>query len=250
MSFDSTRRELLRNSIAFGAAGLGVACTITLPLFGEPTPQQAKEKENGDKEQEVTATEDLMREHGVIRRALLVYYEVIPKLRQNASSVDAAALQQTAKLFRIFGEDYHERMLEEQHIFPLIRKQGAELRRYADILTAQHQRGREVTDYVLAVTNGGKVSSAHAEPLARVFETFVLMYQNHAAREDTIVFPAWKKNFTDKQLDEVGDQFEDIEHKMFGKDGFEDAAKKISDIEASLGFADLAQFTAPAPPQS
>ena len=101
-----------------------------------------------------------MREHGVIRRALLVYYEVIPKLRQNAGSVDAAALRQTAQLFRTFGEDYHERMLEEQHIFPMIRKQGAELTRYADILTAQHQRGREVTDYVLAVTNGGKISSA------------------------------------------------------------------------------------------
>ncbi len=45
------------------------------------------------------------------------------------------------------------------------------------------------------------------------------------------------------------DQFEDIEHKMFGKDGFEDAEKKISHIEAELGFADLAQFTPPAPPK-
>jgi hypothetical protein len=45
------------------------------------------------------------------------------------------------------------------------------------------------------------------------------MYANHAAREDTIVFPAWKKNFSNAQLDEISDQFEDIEHKMFGKDG-------------------------------
>jgi hemerythrin-like domain-containing protein len=120
---------------------------------------------------------------------------------------------------------------------------------YADVLIEQHNRGREVTDYVLAVTNGPRISVAHAEPLAKVFETFVLMYQNHAAREDTIVFPAWKRNFTDKQLDEVGDQFEDIEHKMFGKDGFEDAEKKISKIEAELGFADLAQFTPPPPPK-
>jgi len=189
-----------------------------------------------------------MREHGVIRRALLVYYEVIPKLRQNTRALDASALQQTATLFRTFGEDYHERMLEEQHIFPRIRKQGGELARYADILTEQHQRGREVTDYVLAVTNGGTISSLHAEPLAKVFESFVVMYQNHAAREDTIVFPAWKKNFSDKQLDEIGDQFEDIEHKMFGKDGFEEAEKKISDIEGRLGFADLAQFTPGKPP--
>jgi len=249
MSLESTRRELLRNSIAFGTAGLGVATALSAPLLGQPVPEESKKKGANEKEPEVTATEDLMREHGVIRRALLVYYEVIPKLRQNPGSIDAAALQQTAKLFRTFGEDYHERMLEEQHIFPLIRKQGSELARYADILTRQHQRGREVTDYVIAVTNSGKVSAAHAEPLAKVFESFVLMYENHAAREDTIVFPAWKKNFTDKQLDEIGDQFEDIEHKMFGRDGFEDAEKKISHIESELGFADLAQFTPPAPPK-
>jgi hemerythrin-like domain-containing protein len=241
-SLDASRRKLLFDSLALGAAVAGV------PLLAEPLPQKSGTKEE-EKEPEVTATEDLMREHGVIRRALLVYLEVVPKLRQDLASVDPAALQQTAKLFRTFGEDYHERMLEEEHIFPLVRKQGPELKRYADVLTEQHNCGREITDYVLAVTNGPRISIAHAEPLAKVFESFVLMYQNHAAREDTIVFPAWKKNFTDKQLDEIGDQFEEIEHKMFGKDGFEDAEKKIGDIEAELGFADLAQFTPPPPPK-
>jgi hemerythrin-like domain-containing protein len=245
MSLDATRRKLLFDSIALGFAG-----AASLPLLAEPFPQQSKVKEKeAAKEPEVTATEDLMREHGVLRRALLVFLEVVPKLRQNAGSVDAAALQQAAKLFRTFGEDYHERMLEEQHIFPLIRKQGPELKRYADILVEQHNRGREVTDYVLAVTKRSRISVAQVEPLAKVLETFVLMYQNHAAREDTIVFPAWKKNFTNKQLDEISDQFEDIEHKMFGKDGFEDAEKQIGRIEGELGFADLAQFTPPAPPK-
>jgi hemerythrin-like domain-containing protein len=242
MSLDATRRKLLFDSIAFGVAGVA-----TLPLLAEPFPQQGKSKNS--KEPEVTATEDLMREHGVLRRALLVFLEVVPKLRQNPGGVDAAALQQAAKLFRTFGEDYHERMLEEQHIFPLIRKQGPELKRYADILVEQHNRGREVTDYVLAVTNGPRISVAQIDPLAKVLESFVLMYQNHAAREDTIVFPAWKKNFTNKQLDEISDQFEDIEHKMFGKDGFEDAEKKMGKIEGELGFADLAQFTPPPPPK-
>jgi len=246
MSLESTRRELLRNSVALGTVVMGAA---TLPLLGQPAPEESKKEGQNEKEPEVTATEDLMREHGVIRRALLVYYEIIPKLRQNPHSVDASALWLTAELFRTFGEDYHERMLEEQHIFPLIRKQGAELARYADILTQQHQRGREITDYILAHTGKVKMSQAGAESLARVLDSFVLMYQNHAAREDTIVFPAWKKNFTDKQLDEIGDQFEEIEHKMFGKDGFEEAEKKISHIEGRLGFADLAQFTPPSPPK-
>jgi hemerythrin-like domain-containing protein len=242
MQMDSNRRKLLYDFLGIGAAA-GLA---GIPVVGEPLQEKALPAKD-EQEPEVTATEDLMREHGVIRRALLVYFEAIPKIRHDASSIDAAELRQVAQLFRTFGEDYHEKMLEEEHIFPLVRKQGGELEKYADILTAQHKRGREVTDYVLAVTGGAKISVAHVEPLSKVLESFVLMYANHAAREDTIVFPAWKKNFSNKRLDEIGDEFEEIEHKMFGKDGFEDAEKKIARIEANLGFADLAQFT-PAPP--
>jgi hypothetical protein len=113
-----------------------------------------------------------MREHGVIRRALLVYFESVPRLRQNPASVDPTALRQTAQLFRTFGEDYHERMLEVQPIFPLARKQGGELQRYETFW--RHNRGREITDYVLAFSNGPKIGAANAEPLAKVFESFVL----------------------------------------------------------------------------
>ena len=141
-------------------------------------------------------------------------------------------------------------MLEEKHIFPVVHKNGGVLATLTDVLVAQHVRGRAITDYLLSVTKNGRVGSSNAEPLARSLEAFVLMYRNHAAREDTLVFPAWKKHFSEKQLDELSDQFEDIEHKMFGKDGFEDAEKTISGIEMNFGFADLTQFTAGAPPKS
>ena len=55
-------------------------------------------------------------------------------------------------------------------------------------------------------------------------------------------------DMTGKQLDEMNDKFEDIEHEQFGEDGFEDAVKQISAIENSLGLADISQFTA-TPPQ-
>jgi hemerythrin-like domain-containing protein len=244
MSFDEKRRDLVSTSallITGSAAGL---------LSADLWAQQAVPEEKEGSEPEVTATEDLMREHGVIRRALLVYAELADKVRKSSASVDAASLRKAAQLFRTFGEDYHERMLEEEHIFPVVRKMKSEAAKYPDVLTAQHQRGREITDYILAVTNGPRIASQHAEPLARVFEGMVRMYENHAAREDTIVFPAWKTNFSNQQLEEISDQFEDIEHKMFGKDGFEDAEKTISGIEGNFGFADLAQFTAAAPPRS
>jgi hemerythrin-like domain-containing protein len=244
MMHQPSRRALLRDSAT-------VAATMTLAALGaHAAPMKPARSKDLEKEPEVTATEDLMREHGVLRRALLVYREAAPKLRRSPAEVDPRALGDTALLFRAFGENYHEKLLEEAHIFPVVRKRGGEAARYVDILVAQHQRGREITDYILSVVRTGKIGAAHATELASVLDGLDLMYENHAAREDTIVFPAWKRGFTNKQLDEKADEFEEIEQKMFGKDGFEDAEKKISRIEQTLGLADLSQFTPPSPPRA
>jgi hemerythrin-like domain-containing protein len=80
-------------------------------------------------------------------------------------------------------------------------------------------------------------------------ESLVRMYEHHAAIEDTIVFPAWKQTLKPKELDDMNEKFEEIEHAQFGEDGFENALKRMAEIEQSLGLSDLAQFTAP-PPQS
>ncbi len=39
------------------------------------------------------------------------------------------------------------------------------------------------------------------------------------------------------------------ERQQFGKDGLEDAVRKIAEVETDVGLANLAQFTAPAPPR-
>ncbi len=241
------RREFLLLSAMAGTALAGsVACTSAAIYQANLAKPKKEEEENGA---EVTATEDLMREHGVLRRALLVYTETAPRLRTNPSSISPEALQRTAKLFRAFGEDYHERKLEEPYIFPAVKKAGGSAAAYTDILVAQHERGREITEFILSVTQKGRIGANDAEQLAKAMDGLVLMYRNHAAREDTIIFPAWKRTLSAKQLDEIGDKFEEIEHQEFGKDGFEDAVKQIAQIEADLGLSDLAQLTAPPPPR-
>ncbi|HEY2660262.1 MAG TPA: hemerythrin domain-containing protein [Caulobacteraceae bacterium] len=233
---------------AFAAVGALAGASI-LGLANGSAAEPGKGKGPGQ-EKDTPAVEDLMREHGVLRRALLVYQEVAPRIRAAPDRFDAKALWRTARLFRDFGEDYHEQKLEEAHIFPVVRKAGGPAAAYPDVLTAQHDRGREVTEFILAVTKGGSIGAANAEPLAIALERFVLMYENHAAREDTIVFPAWKLALSQRQIDALGDQFEDIERKQFGKDGYEDAVKQIAQIEAALGLADIDQFTAPPPPRA
>jgi hemerythrin-like domain-containing protein len=238
-TFDDTRRRALAGGLALA----GAAALLPSAAMAENKGKRAGE------EKEVGAVEDLMREHGVLRRALLVYRETAPKIRSGGAGIDPALLNRTAKLFRSFGEDYHEKKLEEAFIFPVVRKAPGPAASYPDVLTAQHDRGREVTDYIIAVTGKGQIGTGQAEPLARVMESFVLMYENHAAREDTIVFPAWKTAISEKELDELGDKFEEIEKQQFGKDGFEDAVAQIGEIERALGVADISRFTPSPPPK-
>jgi len=239
-----SRRKWLATagSVGTGVVLLGCQLKSQKELDEEASEKAGKESAGS----EVNATEDLMREHGVLRRCLLVYQESAAKLRSNAA-VPPAEIEKTAKLFQVFGEDYHEKKLEETHIFPAVQNAGGLAAAYIGVLNAQHQRGREITQYILSVTGATKLG-AGVQEFARLLESFVRMYEHHAVIEDTIVFPAWKSTMSKDQLDVISDKFEAIEHQQFGKDGFEAAVKRIADIETNLGLADLGQFTAGEPP--
>lgn len=200
------------------------------------------------KADDVTALEDLMREHGVLRRILFVFSEAAARLRSTPLTVAPDALNKAVTLFHAFGEDYHEKKLEEAYIFPALLKARPDTAADIGTLIVQHQRGREINDYILAATRGAAIKTLDAAGLAQAMESLVRMYRPHAAREDTVIFPAWKQTLTAGQLDEIGDRFEEIEHELLGKDGFESAVKQISAIEARLGLTDLSQFTAKSPP--
>lgn len=226
-------------------AAVGSLLVPALVLGGCAKGAQSDKVEQPGSEGEVTANEDLMREHGVLRRILIVYREAAPRIVSDPSKVDAAALAGAANLFRAFGEQYHEEKLEEQHIFPAVAKAGGPAAGLVDTLKAQHQRGREITAYILDQTKGGRIPSGQATSMAKAMLGFTRMYEAHAAREDTIIFPAFKQALGQKRYDELGEQFEEIERRQFGGDGFDMALGKIADVERALSLADLAIFTAP-----
>jgi hypothetical protein len=67
---DKSLRSLLRTTPA-------VVFALTVPAASLAQPQQKEQKQN-----EVTPTEDLMREHGLLKRILLVYEEVGSRIAQ------------------------------------------------------------------------------------------------------------------------------------------------------------------------
>jgi hemerythrin-like domain-containing protein len=224
----SNRREFLLSTAALGVATL--AADVQRARGANRTePDDKKEKP----EEEVGATEDLMREHGVLNRILLIYEEGLRRLRAR-EEVTPEIFHSSATLVRKFVEDYHEK-LEENYIFPEFEKKKT-LVKLVKVLRTQHQAGRVVTDVILR--NAAPDPFRREEPrreLVRSVEAFIRMYRPHEAREDTVLFPAIHKILPAKQIKDLGEQFEKEEDKLFGEEGFEKTVDRVAAIEKQLG---------------
>jgi hemerythrin-like domain-containing protein len=69
------------------------------------------------------------------------------------------------------------------------------------------------------------------------------MYRPHKAREDTVLFPAFRKIVSAKEFDSLGESFEKKEDELFGEGGFEKIVDEVAGIEKRLGIFELSQFT-------
>lgn len=189
----------------------------------------------------MSLNEDLMREHGVLKRVLLAYRNVIDRIDRK-QDVPADAVTGAANLIRHFVEEYHEK-LEEDYLFPRFRKAG-KLVDLVDVLEAQHQKGRILTGRILQWgTATALKSDGERQKLRESMHLFVRMYEPHEAREDTVLFPAFRGLVSDHEYDSLGEVFEKKEHEMFHGDGFEKNVAAVSELERKLGIYDLAQFT-------
>ena len=220
-------------------ASAAITSTLALPLSAlaqQKTAQKPKPRRKPQEaEEEVSTNEDLMREHGVLNRILLIYDAALHKLQAN-EKFDPAIISKSAGLIQKFIENYHEK-LEEDHLFPRFEKAG-KLVDLVKVLRAQHAAGRTDTDRILAASNSGDLSKISADLTA-----FIRMYRPHEAREDTVLFPALHDIVSKHEYDAMGEQFEGIERQTFGGDGFDMAVDQVTDLEKQIGIFDLAQFT-------
>lgn len=234
---DPKRRDFLAAAMALG----GSSFILTDHGNVHASEKKEKEKEGKDEGEDISATEDLMREHGILNRVLLIYEEGVRRLLHK-EEVTPDVFQSTASLVRKFVEDYHEK-LEENFIFPEFEKQKA-LPELVATLRTQHNAGRRATDTILQHSTPDHFTKADSrEALIHACQGFVRMYRPHEAREDTVLFPTLHKIISKKQLDELGEKFEAEEHRLFGDEGFEKNVDLVATVERQLGIYDLARFT-------
>jgi len=220
----SGRRRLLQ----LGTAG---GLIFAAPSFA----RDAKKKT----EESIPPSEDLMREHAILDRILLVYESGLRRAGQG-EDIDPAVFAQSATIVRDFIHDYHEKQ-EEELVFPRFKDAGRMVE-LVNVLVTQHGAGRRLTERILAAAPQAR-SREPREAMGRDIQAFIAMYRPHAAREETDLFPTLRHLVTSEQFEEMADEMEKRERQQFGADGFEKVAKKVAEVEKVIGINDLEVFT-------
>lgn len=226
----TSRRRFLGQLAGGGLAGAGLArlvrdgdAVIAAPfLEGAATP-----------------LEDLMQEHAVLERVLLVYEAVRDRLAAGATLAPELPAR-AAAIVRRYIEDHHERD-EERHLFPRLEQVGVELALIATLRT-QHAAGRRLTGEIL--DRAGAAASrdpADRAALATALTRFVRMYRPHAARENTVLFPAFRRAVGQPEYERLRDTLERDE--CGGGDLFAAMLGETCALEAALGIAALDDVT-------
>ncbi len=225
---DNKRRDFLKKGVLWGTLA-GVAGLSSITGCTE------------EDEEDISPSEDLMREHGVLNRILLIYDTCKMNL-VNGEEFPPEVLQNSALIIRDFIEDYHEK-LEEDFLFPRFAKANY-LADLVQVLYIQHSAGRDLTGQIIQLTGTNSLTDTDEnQKLIKLLNDFNTMYRPHEAREDTVLFPALRKIISKNEYFALGEDFEKKEHELFGEDGFEAMVEKVSDLEKQLGIFDLSKFT-------
>ncbi|HEX4423119.1 MAG TPA: hemerythrin domain-containing protein [Kofleriaceae bacterium] len=212
-------------AVAGAVAGVVAGAVAGAVIEGEPTP-----------------LEDLMIEHAVLERVLLIYEAGIRRLATPHGELDPAVIARAGGIIRRYIEDHHERD-EEQHVFPRLERVGVELA-LIQTLRTQHAAGRRLTSEVIdrATAAGVRDPDGRAR-LAAAMQRFLWMYRPHAARETTVLFPAFRKAVPQAEYDQLRVTLERSERATLGAHVFDTMMSEVCALEAALGIGDLDAFT-------
>ncbi|MHB9141111.1 MAG: hemerythrin domain-containing protein [Paludibacter sp.] len=225
-SGNNNRREFIKKSILIGAfAGFG-----GITLFDSCKTQI----------EENSTVENLMREHALLSRLMLIYDHCNVQLVNNRA-FDRESLTNAANVIKHYIEDYHEKA-EEEYLFPYI-VNANKLPELIQLLFIQHAEGRKLTLKIIQVTKQKpSLNTDESLKLSVLLTKFNSMYRPHAAREDTVVFPALRNSISNNKYLEMSENFKKKEQLLFGADGFDSMLEKVAVIEKKLGIYELADF--------
>jgi hemerythrin-like domain-containing protein len=238
-----SRRALIRTgglTVIATVGGVIMPDALIAPVLAQELTGRGRGSNYSGARPKVTPPEDLMREHGVLERVLLIYEGGMRKFELH-DDFDPAILADSAQIIHEFIEDYHEHS-EEQYVFPRF-KQAGKMVRLIDTLLQQHEAGRRLTQTILRTAPQSRLVEEPRRQLISAMRMFTAMYRPHAAREDTDLFPKLRDLVSSNEYDAMAEEFEKDERRRFGDDGFEKVVERVARLEHAIGVYDLDQYT-------
>lgn len=187
---------------------------------------------------DITAVEDLMREHSILDGIMLIYEDVIHKLSQGHNNRLLKLVQVCATIVKHFIEDYHEQT-EEKYVFPLLVKNNIEVELINELIQ-QHRISRLITRQIYHLAKDCK----NVSKLIRYIQLFVKMYRVHENKEDLIVFQKFRKMLSEHEYKKMSELFENEEQSVLLPQYQYKEVKEMMDIMMKeLGIFDLSKIT-------
>lgn len=217
-----------------------IGAGLLFPAMALATPgRQAAPGRKPMGEMPVPATEDLMREHGVLARVLLIYEAGARRLGQG-EDIEPTIFVQAGEIMRDFVHDYHETSEEEQ-LFERFRKAGRMVE-LVDVLQLQHAAGRRLTEHLLQLAPNTTTKEKRSG-MIEAMKASIALHRPHVAREDTDLFPTLRSLVTANTFDDISEALEKAEKAKLGGGGFESVVKRVEALEKRISTHDLSQFT-------
>jgi hemerythrin-like domain-containing protein len=189
----------------------------------------------------VSPAEDLLREHGVTQRLLLIFEEGARRIETN-QELPTDPFLSALDIARRFVDEYHARVEEEQ-VFPQFER-AQRLGELIPVLRRQHRVAARISEQ-LAQSFG---SGAAETPAARgstiaLLRSYARMQRAHEARESTLLIPAMRAIMTAGAFDALYDAVKQKETAVLGADGLFTVIDEIAALERTLEIRDLDRFT-------
>lgn len=159
---------------------------------------------------------DLVNEHALIRMMLAVLKKVDERIIRD-EEIATEDLEEALVFLREFVDSCHHGK-EEQHLFPMLKKNGVSQEiELMDALIAEHKEGRE---YIRNMAESIKLRGEDNEKFAEAFisnsQRYVALFERHIATENGILFPQAEHYLSDGELKELEEGFEKLEEEVIG----------------------------------
>lgn len=162
------------------------------------------------------ATEQLQEEHQGIKLMLDILAEICKRLLAG-EQVSARQLGEIVEFFRVFVDKCHHAK-EEDVLFPEMEKAGvAKKGGPLGVLLDEHAQGREYVKKLAAeIAAYQAANKTPALKIVALAQKYIALLNQHIQKEDEVLYPLADKLFSEKQQQEMVEQFAQIETERLG----------------------------------